>query len=276
MASRLWADGVSAEYLPHSGIMLSLLKRLRQESVANETPGSSDWSLSELFGVCALLNIRFLVIVQPHLLKDKGCVRLRRYPFDTISQGPNAGSSSNNEIVVPLEDLASTIQGDSSLLEEDADEPVEMTAAATSSSSREYRTNKDTQVECIYIDHDQYFGNDRDVSKNETPHWKSYMKTMKGISLSAESYLSSLQDSKSQAAAGMQGLPVFAADIPFLVLRDFGTALMRREGNEKSAIGASNEILGNSHTSAELFFVVPHPSRSRLTHLASPLVETYE
>jgi len=221
--------------------MLSLLKRLREDHNI-DTPGSSDWSLMELSGVCAVLNIPFLVVVQPHLLKDKDCVRLRRYPFDVINQS----SGSTSEVVVPLDDLASTILGDSSLLEEDTEEQAEG-ATNQNSSFREHRPSRETQVECILVVEDAYFGNDREVSKNETPQWKTYRKAMKSISLSAESYLYSLQDSKSQAAAGMQGLPVFAiADISFWALRDFGTALMRREGSEKSAFGASNEIIGIS------------------------------
>ena len=32
VAARLWAEGVSAEYLPQSGVMLSILKRLKEES----------------------------------------------------------------------------------------------------------------------------------------------------------------------------------------------------------------------------------------------------
>jgi hypothetical protein len=67
---------------------------------------------------------------------------------------------------------------------------------------------------------------------------------MKSVKLSAESYLSSLQDPSSQAAIGLEGVPVFAvADLSFFVLRDFGTALMRRERKEHSASGACAEMI---------------------------------
>lgn len=229
VASRLWAQGISAEYLPQSGIMLSILKRIRGDEPSS---GASDWSLNELFGVCALLNIPFVVIVQPHLLRDKGMVRLRKYPYDMVA---GSGGGSIGEWMVKLEDLATTIRGDSDLLEESPDEVGDSTALA---SNRDLRTaSKESRVECIFVEHDQYFGNDRDVSKQETPQWKSYLKTMKSISMSAESFLSSLQD-----PGGMIGTPVFAvADVSFWVLREFGTVVMRRE-SEQSAIGAANEV----------------------------------
>lgn len=224
VACRLWAEGISAEYLPQSGIMLSLLKRLREDP--DDTSGASDWSLMELFGVCTVLNIPYVVMVQPHLLKDKGSVRLRRFPYDITTQGPTS-----NEMVVALDDLANVIRGDSAVMEEDSEEGGEVAVEST----RDSRSST-SRVECIYVDHDAYFGNDRDVSKNETPQWKSYLKAMKSVSMSAEAYLSSLQDSKAA------GVPVFAvADATFWALREFGTALMRRERQEQSAMGAANE-----------------------------------
>jgi hypothetical protein len=39
VAARLWADGISAEYMPQSGVMLSLLKRMKEES--SSEPGAS-------------------------------------------------------------------------------------------------------------------------------------------------------------------------------------------------------------------------------------------
>ena len=32
VAARLWAEGISAEYMPQSGVMLSLLKRIKEEA----------------------------------------------------------------------------------------------------------------------------------------------------------------------------------------------------------------------------------------------------
>jgi hypothetical protein len=69
------------------------------------------------------------------------------------------------------------------------------------------------------------------------PVFKGGMKTLKSISQKSEAYLSShLQPNLGGST------PVFAvADVPFWVLRDFGTALMRRERKEQSAVGASIE-----------------------------------
>ena len=65
---------------------------------------ASDWSMDELCGVCSLLKIPFVVIVQSHLLRDKGAVRLRRIVFDAIGT-----TTTGNETFVELERLASTI-----------------------------------------------------------------------------------------------------------------------------------------------------------------------
>lgn len=237
VASRLWMAGISAEYLPQSGVMLSLLKRLRDEP--NATPAASDWSLIELYGVCALLKIPFVVIVQPHLLKDKGSVRLRRVAFDSIT------SANSNEMFVPLDELVTTILGDTAWSDENPEDQTEATTGPATSSRDHHRSssNRQTQVECIYVDDDHYFGNERDIGKNETPHWKSYLKAMKSATLAAETYLSSLQDPASQTSgSSIDGVPVFAvADVSFWVLRDFGTALMKRERREQTAIGACSE-----------------------------------
>jgi hypothetical protein len=251
VAARLWSEGVSAEYLPQSNVMLSLVKRISSES--SDASSTSDWSLLELNGVCALLKVPFIVIVQSHLLKDKGSVRLRQVDY-VSPQGSvfSASSSGNNEIFVSLDDLATTILG--ATTSSDAIEEASPSVTGVSTSTREQRPSRPAgraSVECIYIDNDHYFGNDREVLKSETPQWKSYIKAMKIIENSAESYLSSLQDASSLAAMGMQCIPVFAvSDVSFWILRDFGTSLMRREQTEQSAAGACNEMIekyGSKH-----------------------------
>ena len=39
VAARLWADGISAEYMPQSGVILSLLKQIREDETTD--PGAS-------------------------------------------------------------------------------------------------------------------------------------------------------------------------------------------------------------------------------------------
>lgn len=237
VASRLWAEGVSAEYLPQSGVILNLLQSVPGE--LNENAGASEWSLMQLFGVCSILKIDFVVIVQKHLLNDKNSVRLRRVAFD-------AQGLVGSEMLVSLDDLSSTILGETGRFSEiePPDQP-EIVGGGLTSSIRDVRSSGKSEIECIYVDRDQYYGNDREVSKNETPQWKTHYKAMKSVKLAAETYLSSLgEPNTSQGVLGMPGIPVFAAsDLSFWVLRDFGTALMRRERKEESAAGACGEII---------------------------------
>ena len=225
VARLLWSAGISSEYLPHSGIMLSLLKRIRDDS-APENSSASDWSLIELYGVCALLKIPFVVIVQPHLLRDKNSVRLRRISFDS-----STNYSSTGEMFVSLDNLVTTILGDVPGPEEtgamdettEVSNPVQASAAASARSS----------IDCIYIDNDSYFGVDREVTKSETPHWKTYLKSIRKVELSAESFVHSFREVKAQTS-----VPVFAVtEASFWALRDFGTSLMKRE-HEQSTSGA--------------------------------------
>lgn len=228
VAARLWTEGISAEYLPHGGFMLSLIKRLQNDTEENDGP--SDWSLLELHGVCALLKIPFIVVVQQHILKEKNLVRLRSITPDGISAG-----SGTNEMSVTLEDLASTILGAGSKRSElyTGDE----VSAKETPNSRESRSNKASECVCVFIDNDQYFGNDREVSRNETLHYKSFLKGLKATKLAAQNFLSNMHDVSHQ-------VPVFAvADLTFFMIRDFGTSLMQREIYEQSSSGACNELI---------------------------------
>ena len=228
VASRLWAEGISAEYLPQSGMMLSLLRRIRDDSM-NE--GGSDWTFQELLGVCGILKVSFVVIVQPHLLKDRGSVRLRQYPYDT--------TTGSNETFVELENLASTIAASTGALDEEMDDQADnLPSGGVSKKQDSINPWSRLANECIFIENDQYYSSDKEVSKSETPHWKKYLKTMKSISISAESYLSSLQDN----SAGQ--MAVFAAaDLTFFMLRDFGTDLMRgsHQGRADAPTWAANQ-----------------------------------
>jgi hypothetical protein len=238
VASHLWNSGISAEYLPHSGFALSLVNRMHKDSV--DSTGSSDWSLLELQGVCALLRVPFIAIVQPHLLKDKGSVRLRRVPCDLIPQGPNASNSvvntgSFSEAVVSLENLASTIlDASSSRGGEDNHDAVSVDGSGPPRSGL-----REARVDCIFVDHDQYISSTREVSKNETPHYKNTLKAMKGVKHAAQNFLATLPDPASLADIGLEGIPVFAVmEVSFFILREMGTEIMRREKSEMSTAGA--------------------------------------
>lgn len=251
VACHLWWAGISAEYLPHSGIMLSLLKRIRDESTQAETSTASDWSLVELYGVCALLKIPFVVIVQPHLLRDKHSVRLRRISFDSSST-----HSATGEVFVTLDNLVTTILEDAPVGEETAgmDETTEMGNTIQSSGTVSHRAS----VNCIYVDNDVYYGIDREVTKSETPHWKTYLKSIKKVELSAESFAEKLHESD-----GGRQVPVFAVtDATFWALREFGTTLMRREVDQ-------------SATSAYMETSEKYPKYKRSLKTLSSAIDTY-
>ena len=108
VASKLWSHGISAEYLPQSGVMISLLKQSRHRSEALGSQ-ASDWSLDELCGVCMFLKIKSVVIVQPHLLRDKGSVRLRSISQDKTTTTIESSSTSSSERFVDTDKLAQTI-----------------------------------------------------------------------------------------------------------------------------------------------------------------------
>ena len=221
VARLLWSAGISAEYVPHGGIMLDLLQRVRYD-------GSNEWSLNELSGVCALLQIPFIVIVQSHLFVDKRAVRVRQIHPEQ--------QSSSGEVFVPIENLVWTIKdlseggllaGDNQGRAESNSETLE-TAHATASSKNA------TSVACVYVDQDSHFGIDREVSKNETSQWKAYLKAMKKIELSAECFIdASFHDCTKNYD---NNVPVFAvSDASFWCLRDFGTSLMKHEAEQNAS-----------------------------------------
>lgn len=203
-----------------------------------------DWSLDELCGVCAILRIPFVVVVAPHLLRDKGKVRLRRIQFDAMIAG-NAANA--NESFVSLDSLAATISSylsadTTSVDHKDAvalQRTTQGTLGVDASSSSEMLSNLD----CVLVDNDQYFESDRQLSRSDTPNWKSILKTLKNVSLRSESYLESLlrASSNNNSSARTKTTSVFAVQVSFWVLRDFGTCLMRRNG-DASAFGASAEM----------------------------------
>lgn len=187
------------------------------------------------------LKIRFVVIVQPHLLRDKGSVRLRH----VLGDGGGADSSSSgNEQFVAIDNLAWTIRElcpeTSNGVDESTEDQPDSLIQNQSSNIRDSSRSLKPSVDCIFVDHDQYFDSDKPVSKADVPNWKALLKTMKGIAQKGESFVSSMADPSTNGAGDF--LPIFAvADVSFWVLRDFGTMLMKR-ANERSTTGACLEI----------------------------------
>lgn len=229
VASKLWAAGISAEYLAQSGVLASLLKQQREEA---QGLGTSDWTLDELCAVCAIMKIPFVVVVQPHALREKGTVRLRM----TSSNSSSSDNYSGNEQVVSLDSLPMTIK-EQSLSEagdhtyETASDPVDGSAANSGTSSSYRNSNRivERSIECIYVQNDQFFDYERSVSK-DVPNHKIILKTMRGITQRAEGFLSALVE-----PTFTEDIPVFAVtDVPFWCLRDFGTSLMKKNEEECS------------------------------------------
>ena len=94
-------------------------------------------------------------------------------------------------------------------------------------------------VECIYVEADHVWGSEKQITKSEEKQitkseHKNILKALKYISQRSEAYLESMVDSSSS-----QGPVVVAAELPFWVLREFGSTLMRN--GESTATRASIE-----------------------------------
>ena len=199
------------------------------------------------------MKIPFVVIVQAHLLRDKESVRLRCVTSDGAIDN---SVSTTNEQIVSIENLASTIKELSAemIASTIKELSAEMIAASDDTSlgaatlrplpreppsmGHPGQSSKGT-VDCIYVDHDQYYDPDRPVSKAE--NWKVVLKTMKSVAQRGEQFISGMLDAS--AVDANMPLSIFAvADISFWALREFGTCLMKRSRSERSATGACREV----------------------------------
>jgi hypothetical protein len=116
-----------------------------------------------------------------------------------------------------------------------ATESIDVANSNSSFIQGNFSNSRKTFIDCVYVDHDSYFGIDREVSKNETPQWKQCLKVMKRVEMSAESFIDSFRETKKY-----DSVPVFAvSDCCFWSLRDFGTSLMRHEGDQNASTAYS-------------------------------------
>ena len=100
VSSYLWSGGIASEYLPQSGAILAMLRNHSNDEL------SSDWTLDQIFQVCFLLRIPFLVIVAPHFLRDKRSVRVKQVYHESL----DFKSLGGHEEVVKLGELANFIR----------------------------------------------------------------------------------------------------------------------------------------------------------------------
>lgn len=216
------------------------------------------------YTICLLLieitifffQIPFVVIVQPHLLREKGSVRLRQVLNEGVVDGYSYGSS---ERVVSVENLAWTILELSPFstdgLDKNGGKGDHIPTLASQNSKETAPASVKSCIDYIYIENDQFFESDRSVSKAETPNWKAVLRSMKGVVHKGESFVASLADpsssstkvgsssgSSSSNTSGSNELPLFAvADVPFWLIRDLGTCLMKHS-QEETAVEACKEI----------------------------------
>jgi len=233
VASHLWIEGISAEYMTQSGVINSLIKESREDTYGAVTSG---WSFEDLCSICAIMKIPFIVIVDPHLFKDKGTVRLRRV---LVNDGID---SSSNDHLVNMESLASTIRDFSSSSgggEETTEEQDDTLAHPLSAANhRESSRSISPSLDCIYVDRGQY--HDQTDKHLSSSNWKIMKKTTKAIVQRADGFLSALVDPTSKTAG--EPVPIFAVtEISFFGLREFGTCLMKRE-SEHSTFNACIEV----------------------------------
>ena len=228
IASLLWTAGVSCEYLAQSSVILSLLRHIQ-----SSTSTSPEWvsSADKVSGICAILNIPYVVVVQPHLLKSKASVRLRHIISNT-SSGPVYNGS---EEVVPLSSLPSLILDRlSSQRGGDSTEDVHLIdhshhQVTNGESNPQVQPHGTVDMECIYVSTDQYFDNEHRVNNTQ---WKSIKKIMRTSSHNVSSHISDI--------ISQQNTPVVAIDLSFRVVRDIGTYLTF-DGIE--CLNGSNEIM---------------------------------
>ncbi len=203
------------------------------------------------------------------MLKDKGTIRLR-----TVLS--NNGIDGGEDLVL-LDNLASTIRdlmpsvctGNNDLLVHSNREPMVLSGQTNregsgGTSGNSYRsTPVETSIECIYVQHDQFF-DERMASKTDRTQSIKVTKTMRGITQRAEAFLNSMVNPENGPSSV---LPVFAVtDISFWCLRDFGSRLMQtadRSSAQWSATQACQETI-------EL-----HPNHKRSLKTLSSAIDSY-
>ena len=179
-----------------------------------------------------------MVIVAPHLLKDKGSVRLRPILFESENH------TFESEEFVSLELLAPTIEDRLDLITVEKSSTESVPPDRNLVSERLY-PNEDTnhvgyrssaKVECIYVEADQYYGHEKMLKGDSFS--KKVMKIVKTVSQRYGTFINGLTEIP--LSNGSEGSQVIASGLPFWVLRDFGTFVMKN--NDPSTIGAGNEM----------------------------------
>lgn len=238
VAARLFAEGISTEYISQSGVMMSLLKHKSSvgDQYENET---NEWTLDQLCDVCDLIRIPFVVIVFPHCLKEMGTVRLRSTLLNNLTSKEIHLDSLAPIIKDSLIRLgnASLTSGTQLETNESCDRQKSAVVLTSSRETSARVSSPAVSIECIYVDEDQFHVAQDKLPGNDSDR-KGRLKLIKSSIQRAGLYLSNLCDvSTSQGGCGT---PVLATKLPFLLLREFGTIIMSRHGS--SVVDSSSEL----------------------------------
>ncbi|KAK1734261.1 eukaryotic translation initiation factor 2-alpha kinase [Skeletonema marinoi] len=268
VASLLWSAGIPCEYLRNSlCYTMSLLENFMSDSKVT----SHEWSVDMICGIAAILNIPFVVIVQPHLLSKKSSVKLRQ---TTIAHGTGPLFNYNgNEEIVALNALSSLIIERISAVNDVSDENIstrQQTNAIDSSMQQPTQShNGNLDIECIYVDNDQYFD---DSNRINTSQWKRVKKVMKSTSQKMMDHLGNeLFDSTA---------PVIAVDMPFRVVRELGSCLIFDGLESLISTDIATKYPGHKKTIRTLMYAcdsISRRTRGRLTFfLYSTIDDEYD
>merc|ERR1719273_1358813 len=105
---------------------------------------------------------------------------------------------------------------------------------------QESLSSKAPKIDCIYVDTDQYYGMEKLV-KGDRAGYKTVIKALKATRHKAESFMNGLLNPLS--SAGGSHTMVVAVDLPFDIVRDFGTWAMNNKQGVKLRLGSNSEIM---------------------------------
>jgi hypothetical protein len=225
VCAQLWMNGIPADYLPHSGLIMSFLHKSNVE--LGQVGIDQTCTLDQLCGICLVLNIPFIIIVQPHLLNDKGSIRLRSLITSHIAQH-------YTEETIPFSTLALVVKERLGMNSTSSEGDMESkNSIALLPGDRELmRLNssvggQSTKVLRLFVENDRYFEKGESVSKQ-------LRKTMTTVIQKADLFLSRVVDSPKI----QNGAHLLSVNLPYLVLREFGTNAMVATSSPNYSVGS--------------------------------------
>ena len=164
-------------------------------------------------------------------------MRLRRIKL-------TSSTISFSEEFIPLSSLAAIIKkhlaSASTIIDEDvSDDDNDRTILFERQSLALYKDqdtliSKTPQMDCLYVDADQYYGMEK-LTKGDKGGYKTILKTLKATRHRADSFMNDLLH-PSHAI-------VIAVDLPFNIVRDFGTWAMSNKQGVTSWTASNNEMI---------------------------------